>query len=118
MSELELAEDMDPPPSILVSKESRFSPMATCQTGDFILFKSGGGIQAGKVQLHCEVQDVAITMIEEASLYKLEPNGFSLWVPDLGTNCFVETCDILDTVVHSQQSNGKIAAILPVDLRG
>ena len=106
--------------SIKCSTESRFSPLATCHKGDVVLYKDGqGGFRAGKVQLHCAVLDVPITMVTVFDIHKLEPQcGHSVWTP-VGPEqiSFVETDQIMDTVVYSDMPDGKVAVLLPLDLR-
>jgi hypothetical protein len=108
------AEDAD---SIQWSNESRFSRMATCRQGDMILFRDAdGAANAGKVQLHFSVQEVAITMIESMNLHKANPNGYSVF-NGLGTSEFVITETILDTVVWSELPDSKFAVLIPLYLR-
>ena len=119
-AELDLEPTGDAAESIRCSIESRFSPLATCHKGDVIVFKDGlGGFRAGKVQLHCAVLDVPISMVTDFDIHKLEPQcGHSVWTP-VGPEhiSFVETDQILDTVVYSDMPDGKVAVLLPLDLR-
>ena len=104
--------------SIKVSTTCRFSPLATCHKGDVMLFRDGlGGFKAGQIQLHCEVQGVPISLISPYVIHKLEADcGHSVWTP-LDNNSFVESDQILDTVVYSARPDGKVAILLPLEFR-
>lgn len=116
-AELEL--DGEAAESIQCSRESRFNPLATCMSGDIVLFNDGmGGFKVAKVELHCEVHGVPITMVSVYDLHKLESDcGYSVWkcAPDQAR--FIATDKVLDTVVHSELSDGKLAVLLPLEFR-
>ena len=102
-AELELERHGEAANSIRFAVESRFSPLATCHKSDFVLYKDGqGGLKAGKVQLHCEVLGLPISLVSAFEAYKLEPNfAYSVWKPAQDDQkIFVETCQIVDTMVH------------------
>ena len=64
IDELELEHHVEAANSIKVSAESRFSPLAACHKSDFVLYKDGqGDLKAGKVQLHCEVLGLPISLV-------------------------------------------------------
>ena len=118
---LEIDQDGGDAASILVAKETRFRSVATCFAKDVILFKDGAGsFRAGVAELHCEVHGVAITLISAYNLSKLEPHGYSVWkvfeAPDQLYK-FIETDQILDTVVYSELPNGNLGILLPLEYR-
>ena len=118
-NELQLEPNGAAAQSIKCSTESRFSPLATCQKGDVVLYKDAmGGFKAGKVQLHCEVHGLPISMVSAYDVHKLESHcGHSVWTPATDQKIFIETAQILDTVVYSELSDGKVSVLLPVEFR-
>ena len=92
-AELGLEPNGEAAQSIKCSTESRFSPLATCQKGDVVLYKDGmGGFKAGKVQLHCEVHGLPISMVSAYDVHKLESHcGHSVWTPATDQKIFIET---------------------------
>ena len=104
--------------SIKCSKESRFNPMATCHKGDLVIFNDGDGIGAGFVELHCEVLGMPISMIAAFDYHRKDRCGLSVWKPRLhNTHTFIETELILDTAVYSEQPNGSLRLLLPLEHR-
>jgi hypothetical protein len=118
IDDLEMDPNEDAVDSIKVSTTCRFSPLATCHKGDVVLFRDGlGGFKAGQIQLHCEVQGVPISLISPYVIHKLEADcSHSVWTP-LDNNSFVESDQILDTVVYSARPDGKVAILLPLEFR-
>ena len=102
--------------AIKCGTESRFSPLATCRNGDMVLFNDTDGLNIGKCQMHFSVHDVPITMISAMTPHRADVNGYSVFNA-LETTEFIETDTILDTVVWSELSNGKIAVIIPIQYR-
>jgi len=104
--------------SIKYSIESRFSPLATCHKGDVILYKADGGFRAGKVLIHCEVHGLPISMISNFNVHKFDAHcGHSIWTPAQDQNIFIETDQILDTVVYSELPDGKVSVLIPSEFR-
>ena len=104
--------------SIKYSIESRFSPLATCHKGDVILYKDDGGFRAGKVLIHCEVHGLPISMISNFNVHKFDAHcGHSIWTPAQDQNIFIETDQILDTVVYSELPDGKVSVLIPSEFR-
>ena len=104
---------------VLWSNESRFSPLATCKKGDMVLFRSGdGGTKAGSVQLHLEVEGVAVSLLSLLSLVRAEAgSGYSVWTRGGDDATLVETGCILETVLYSNLANNTVGIILPVEFR-
>ena len=103
--------------SLMYSKESRFSPLATCCKDDVVLFKDGLGFRAGRVHLHFSVHGLPITMVSAFAVHRLDDKcGHSVWTCS-EESMFIETDQILDTVVYSALPNGKVAILLPLEFR-
>jgi len=102
---------------VMWSRESRFSPLATCMKDDMVIFNSADGIKAGKVQLHCEVEGVATSLVSFLSLVKKEAgSGYAVWA-NSGVTQLIETTSIVDTVVYSNLANNSVGIILPLEFR-
>ena len=100
--------------------ESRFCSVATCKRGDVVLFRdSHNNIGVAKVQLHCEIEFNPLSMVSKFVLHKQDVKcGFSVWKPSTADGAeFIETCDILDTVLYQQMPDGKIGVYTPWEYR-
>ena len=84
-----------------------------------VLYTSdANSLQAGRVQLHCAVQNVPITMIHAYRLAKTEPHcGYSVWKLVSDSPILSETGQIVETVVYSELSDGSVAVLLPIEYR-
>ena len=117
MAELQLDPSGEAAENIKRSKVSRFSPLAVCHKGDVVLYKDGNGFRAGKVQLHCSVMGVHISMVSIMNVSKLKAeSGYSEWAP-VDEHIIIETDLILDSCVYSELPNGKIAVLIPLEFR-
>ena len=104
--------------SIKYSVQSRFSPLATCRKGDLVLFKNDSEVRVGRINLHCEIFGLPISMISEFDNRNFEPAcGHSVWTPRPDSNSFIQTDAIIDTVVYSERTNGDVAVLIPWELR-
>jgi len=113
----ELQLGADAADSLKYAVESRFSPVATCHKGDVVILRDpSGALVAGKVQLHCSVLGLPLSLINSYTVHKREPCGYSIWTPS-EENHFIETHEILETVVFSELPNGKVAILLPLEFR-
>jgi len=102
---------------INVSKESRFSPVGTCMKNDVVLIKEGHAFRAGQVQLHCDVEGVALSLVQLFDLHAKDAGSeFAVWKPRDGAD-WIETCDILDTVAFKHLPDGSVGTILPIEYR-
>ena len=116
-SELGFEQDGDAARSIKVSTTCRFSPVAICHKTDFVLFKDGIGGKVGKIKLHFKVLGVAFSIISVLAIHQHESqSAYSVWIP-LHHEICIEADQILDTLVYSELPDGKIAALLPLDVR-
>ena len=102
---------------VLCSIESRFSATGTCKVSDVVIFNDNGSLAAGKVQLHCSFDGVAVSML---SLFEFEKksskSGFSTW-RNLDDVVPVETQHIVDAVVYSILEDGRFGVLLPIEYR-
>ena len=83
-----------------------------------MLVREANRFRAGRVQIHCEVDGDAFSMISMFTLRKHEPAlGCAVWdVSDDGAET-VPTRIIIDTVVHSKWADNVICTLLPTELR-
>ena len=79
-AELELDPKGEAVESIKCSPQVRFSPVALCDRNDVIIFKDDSGFRAGRVQLHCEVLGLPISMVSVFAVHKVgSDSGYSEW---------------------------------------
>ena len=117
IAELQLDPSGEAAENIKCSKVSRFSPLAVCHKGDVVLYKDGNHFRAGKVQLHCSVLAVHISMVSIMNVSKLKGEcAYSEW-KSVDEHILIETNLILDSCVYSELQNGNIAVLIPLEFR-
>jgi hypothetical protein len=105
--------------SIKVAKESRFSAIGSCMRNDVVLVRENdSSFRAGQVQLHCDVEGVALSLVKlfDLKIKDSAGTGFEIWQPRDGAE-WIETSDILDTLVYEALPDGSVGTILPVEFR-
>ena len=114
LSVLELGRDT----IVNVSRHSWHSNTSYSSTGDFVFFKdeSSSNIRAGKVQLHFEVAEIHISIIEVYELVSRRDNYF-VWKPVANNDDWIETEHILDCLVYNNLPDGNVGCLLPAELR-
>ena len=121
IAELKLEPHGDAAESILCSTETRFSPLATCHQGDMVLYQDGqGSCRAGRIQLHFDIGGHPLSMVSVFNAHKLDTSSMgtlSIWTPAESGKNFIDTSQILDTVVYSEMSDAKVALLMPLELR-
>lgn len=104
-------------PAVQVSRRSWHSDISHSDQGDFVVFKcsQSNHLLAGKLQLHFDVAGIACSIIE---LYQLESRSgdYVVWKPANDLE-WIETKYIVDPVVYNTLPEGKIAFVLPIELR-
>ena len=102
---------------VLWSYESRFSKVATCKKNDVIIYKQGdaGEVKAGTVQLQLDVEGVAVASVSVMSFVRSE-SAFSVWTNSDHVQ-LIELSAIVDTVLHRNLDNNRVAIILPIEFR-
>ena len=110
--------ELDDDALISVSTEARFSDTGTCNRSDFVIFKEDGRIKLGKVQLHCEIENVPISMLETYKLTRNVPRmGHSVWEPCGGEGMYMLTEELVDAVPYSMRPDGTVMILNPIDYR-
>ena len=104
---------------IRVGLESRLSHLATCAVGDVVLFEEANeNFRVGKVQLHCEIEGVPITLVSTFDLQSHNSScGHSLWKQRANANKYIGASRILHTVVYMQLPADVVVINLPFEYR-
>ena len=89
--------------------------MALCSRRDVVLIRDGNGFRAGRLEVNYEIHDTMLTRIRPFTLVRRNQND-SIGVREVieGPSEAFETKDILASVEYP---NGKVATILPLELR-
>jgi len=102
---------------VQVARESRFNCYGTCVLNDVVLFKESETFRAGRVEVHCDVEGIALSIVTPFSLVKHDAGkSYAVWQPSESAE-IIETDRILDTVVHTVLPSGKVGTILPADYK-
>ena len=100
-----------------VAKESRYSACGTCSVSDVVLVRDGDDFVAGKIELHCDVDGIVLSLITTMRLVRTErAAGYAVWQAHDYAEWF-ETKDTLSVVVYSVLPNRDFGTLLPVELR-
>jgi len=103
--------------AIQIARESRFNCFGTCLVGDIVLFKENDSFRAGRVEVHCEVEGVPLSIMTPFELLSHDSGkAFAVWQPSDVAEIFETDC-ILDTVPYTVLPDHTIGTILPVDYR-
>ena len=95
----------------------RFSPLATCSTGDVVLFRLNNTIHAGTAHLHVLVEAAPVSLLSVYSLTKQDKqSGYSVWTPT-GESQLIESCDILDVVMYTKLPDDRLGVLLSAEFR-
>ena len=113
-----LAFEGDDPADVYVSNESRINPMEVCSVSDVVLVKEGDGFAAGRIELHCSIGGVALSLVQMMELVVARPNaGYTVWKPLATAADWYETGDVLIAVAYSELPDGNFIVYLPKDFR-
>ena len=99
-----------------VASAARFSPVALCSQNDVVLVQDGDGFRAGRVQVHFELQDIVMTLIQPFALVRKHA-ALAVWEISDGPSEVWETKAILATVPYSEHPNGRVGTLLPIEFR-
>ena len=105
----------DPTVEISVANESRFSSLATCMVNDMVLVSDANGKSvAGQVKLHAAVNGVAVSLVSLGRLaHHNVAHAYAIWQDISEGANWVDTQDILDTVVYQRLRDNRVGTILP-----
>ena len=103
---------------VRTAQVARHSYLATCARNDIVLIKEESRYRAGKVQLHCEVDGAALSLVTVFTLIKHVPDaGYAVWkVGDEGATPVPTDC-ILEPVVYTKWEDDVICTLLPMEYR-
>ena len=95
---------------------ARHSPLAICARNGIALIKKESIYRAGQVQLHCEVDGAALSLVTVFTLIEHVPDaGYDVWkVGDEGATP-VPAHHILETVVFATWADDVICTLLPME---
>mgnify|MGYP001094063603 CR=1 FL=1 len=98
--------------------ESRFNSMGACAKNDVVLVRRDNSFEAGKVQIHFDVDGEALTLVSMFTLIRHEPaRGRAVWRVSSEGAEIIPTSQILDVVIYSHWSADVVCTLLPPDYR-
>ena len=100
--------------------ESRFSALATCKKRDVVLISdvSALGFIAGEVWAHLEVSGEPITVVSMWELVTINHDAAYAEWRAINDPWFIDTSEILDTVIWDRPRAGIVRTLLPCHFRG
>ena len=100
---------------VRTAQVARHSPLATCARNDIVLIKDESIYRAGQVQLHCEVDGAALSLVTIFTLIELAPGaGYAVWKVGTEGATPAPTHRILEATVFTQWEGDVMCALLPM----
>ena len=110
---LELDDDGE---NIMVATESRFNHLASCRRGDVVLLQDGEGFRAGQIQLHFDIADMPLSLVQTFTLHRRDRDtALAVWRVNDGVHECFETKHILAAVEYCVYPNGHVGTLLPIE---